>query len=25
MSDVFSAMPYGLKEDLLRLLLKKME
>lgn len=25
MSDVFRAMPYGLKEDLLRLLLKKME
>ncbi len=24
-SDVFRAMPYGLKEDLLRLLVKKME
>jgi hypothetical protein len=24
-SDVFIAMPYGLKEDLLRLLVKKME
>ena len=25
MSDVFLAMPYGLKDDLLRLLVKKME
>lgn len=25
MSDVFRAMPYGLKEDLVRLLVKKME
>jgi hypothetical protein len=25
MNDVFLAMPYGLKEDLLRLLVKKME